>query len=162
MNSGIVDRTLVDTAERESASGSTGTGTASVSAGGDNWFPSPEDVFESTTNYAKPLRALERMRRITRNSIEAAAGLGGADGGLVQALSHGRGHGHGHGARASRGNPKSRRGPMGAGVGTMDVFAVLAQINDQLGSATDLDTFLKVRKEILFNNPSFVYVIDWG
>ncbi|KAF8713157.1 Phytochrome region, partial [Rhizoctonia solani] len=77
--------------------------------GDDAWFPSPEDVVESTTSRSRPLRALERMRRITRD---------------------------GHGPR---------RGGAGAGgVGTMDVFAVLAQVNDQLGSAPDLESFLKV------------------
>ncbi|CAE6413025.1 unnamed protein product [Rhizoctonia solani] len=77
--------------------------------GDDSWFPSPEDVMESTTSRSRPLRALERMRRVTRD---------------------------GHGPR---------RGGAGAGgVGTMDVFAVLAQVNDQLGSAPDLESFLKV------------------
>ncbi|KAB5591393.1 Phytochrome-like histidine kinase [Ceratobasidium theobromae] len=79
--------------------------------GDDTWFPSPEDVVESTTSRSRPLRALERMRRVTRD-----------------------GHGHGHGHRPSG----------GTGVGTMDVFAVLAQVNDQLGSAPDLESFLKV------------------
>ncbi|CAE6456618.1 unnamed protein product [Rhizoctonia solani] len=77
--------------------------------GDDSWFPSAEDVVESTTSRSRPLRALERMRRITRD---------------------------GHGPR---------RGGVGTGgVGTMDVFAVLAQVNDQLGSAPDLESFLKV------------------
>ncbi|CAE6489892.1 unnamed protein product [Rhizoctonia solani] len=78
--------------------------------GDDSWFPSPEEVMESTTSRSRPLRALERMRRVTRD---------------------------GHGPR--------RGGAAGAGgVGTMDVFAVLAQVNDQLGSAPDLESFLKV------------------
>ncbi|CAE7222203.1 unnamed protein product [Rhizoctonia solani] len=77
--------------------------------GDDAWFPSPEDVVESTTSRSRPLRALERMRRVTRD---------------------------GHGPR--------RSGPGAGGVGTMDVFAVLAQVNDQLGSAPDLESFLKV------------------
>ncbi|KEP47962.1 putative phytochrome-like histidine kinase [Rhizoctonia solani 123E] len=77
--------------------------------GDDQWFPSPEDVVESTTSRSRPLRALERMRRVTRD---------------------------GHGPR--------RSGPGTGGVGTMDVFAVLAQVNDQLGSAPDLESFLKV------------------
>ncbi|CAE6351543.1 unnamed protein product [Rhizoctonia solani] len=77
--------------------------------GDDAWFPSPEDVVESTTSRSRPLRALERMRRITRD---------------------------GHGPR--------RGGTGTGGVGTMDVFAVLAQVNDQLGSAPDLESFLKV------------------
>lgn len=79
--------------------------------GDDTWYPSAEDVMESTTSRSRPLRALERMRRVTRD---------------------------GHGHRYSRG------GAGAGGVGTMDVFAVLAQVNDQLGNAPDLESFLKV------------------
>ncbi|QRV77843.1 ATP-binding cassette transporter abc4 [Ceratobasidium sp. AG-Ba] len=82
--------------------------------GEEDWYPSAEDVVESTTSRSRPLRALERMRRITRDPP---------------------------GSR--RGGRRSYEGT-GAGVGTMDVFAVLAQVNDQLGSAPDLDSFLKV------------------
>ncbi|KAH7336765.1 hypothetical protein B0J17DRAFT_718687 [Rhizoctonia solani] len=78
--------------------------------GDDSWFPSAEEVMESTTSRSRPLRALERMRRVTRD-----------------------GHAPRRGGAAGTG-----------GVGTMDVFAVLAQVNDQLGSAPDLESFLKV------------------
>ncbi|QRW20362.1 protein-histidine kinase [Rhizoctonia solani] len=95
--------------------------------GDDAWFPSPEDVVESTTSRSRPLRALERMRRITRD---------------------------GHGPR---------RGGAGAGgVGTMDVFAVLAQVNDQLGSAPDLESFLKVVFDEQWNGQVVAELVDWS
>ncbi len=92
----------------------------------------PADILDSTTSRARPLRALERMRRMTRTAI--TAGSGGADY-----------SGAGGSGPAGGGRRRNRRaGPGAGGVGTMDVFAVLAQINDQLGSAADLDTFLKI------------------
>ncbi|KAG8782334.1 Light-sensor Protein kinase [Ceratobasidium sp. 428] len=86
--------------------------------GEEDWYPSADDVLESTTSRSRPLRALERMRRITREPPGPRRG--------------GRGAGGGGG------------GGGGGGVGTMDVFAVLAQVNDQLGNAPDLESFLKV------------------
>ena len=96
--------------------------------GDDQWFPSAEDVFESTTSHSKPLKALERMRRINRTFVTSAgsSSRGGAP-------TSGR-----HRARARR------AGTTQPGIGTMDIFAVLAQINDQLAEATDLETFLKI------------------
>ncbi|KAF8755266.1 Phytochrome region [Rhizoctonia solani] len=76
--------------------------------GDDAWFPSPEDVVESTTSRSRPLRALERMRRITRD---------------------------GHGPRRGRGGRRSR---------DHGCVCRVAQVNDQLGSAPDLESFLKV------------------
>ncbi|KAG8767835.1 Light-sensor Protein kinase [Ceratobasidium sp. 428] len=87
--------------------------------GEEDWYPSADDVLESTTSRSRPLRALERMRRITREAPgprRGGRGSGGTGGG----------------------------GGGGGGVGTMDVFAVLAQVNDQLGNAPDLESFLKV------------------
>ncbi|TYJ55054.1 hypothetical protein B9479_004278 [Cryptococcus floricola] len=77
---------------------------------------SPERIMESTTNHAKPLRALERMRGKVSEVIE--------------------------GRNKRKGRPPRPR--TGTSTGTMDIFAVLGQINDQLGSAPDLETFLKV------------------
>jgi hypothetical protein len=93
----------------------------------------PADILESTTSHAKPLRALERMRRMTRSAV--------THGNNPSAIGPhvGSGAGRGTGRRQSR-----REGAGAGGVGTMDVFAVLAQINDQLGSAPDIETFLKV------------------
>ncbi|EPQ54663.1 hypothetical protein GLOTRDRAFT_116494 [Gloeophyllum trabeum ATCC 11539] len=75
-----------------------------------------------TTNRAKPLLALERLRRMSR-----ATG---------SSLLPDRGSG--------RGRRGGRRGGGSGAVGMMDVFSVMAQINEQLGAAPDLDTFLKV------------------
>ncbi len=94
---------------------------------GEDFDMNAEDILESTTSYAKPLRALERMRRMTRTAR-----------GQIQAVPSGRA-GPGAGKRQSR-----RDGAGSGGVGTMDVFAVLAQINDQLGAAPDIEAFLKV------------------
>jgi hypothetical protein len=91
----------------------------------------PAHILESTTSHARPLRALERMRRMTRNAV--------TDGGNASDPENTMGGGGGGQRRRTR-----RKGPGSGGVGTMDVFAVLAQINDQLGSAPDLETFLKI------------------
>lgn len=79
-------------------------------------------IIESTTNHAKPLRALERMRR-TGNTEDSSSGRS---------------------ARSRQARRPNRRRPAGGATGTMDVFAVLGQINEQLGSAPDLEHFLKI------------------
>ena len=92
--------------------------------GDSEWEPAPEDILESTTSYARPLPALERLRKMTRA----------------------------YGAPADAPDPASRRGRRRRGtpgnasatVGMMDVFAVMAQVNEQLGAAPDLETYLKV------------------
>ncbi|KAL5524537.1 hypothetical protein ACEPAF_9677 [Sanghuangporus sanghuang] len=99
--------------------------------GDDQWFPRPEDVFESTTSHAKPLKALERMRRINRTFHNPGGER--ASGAAFDAAA----------GRSPRQRARARRNAQ-TGVGTMDIFAVLAQVNDQLSSAPDLDTFLKV------------------
>ncbi|KIJ54813.1 hypothetical protein M422DRAFT_152482 [Sphaerobolus stellatus SS14] len=86
-------------------------------AGDEDWYPSPEDILESTTSFSRPLRALERMRRMSR-----------MPGGGIESTKSG----------------KRRRSARGAGIGTMDVFSVLAQVNDQFAAAPDLEAFLKV------------------
>ncbi|WWD05979.1 hypothetical protein V865_004064 [Kwoniella europaea PYCC6329] len=83
-----------------------------------------EKIIESTTNHAKPLRALERMRRTGQHGGSSTDS--------------------GSGSRGVRGARRPRRGPPAGTTGTMDVFAVLGQINDQLGSAPDMETFLKI------------------
>ncbi|KAL5520100.1 hypothetical protein ACEPAG_1760 [Sanghuangporus baumii] len=99
--------------------------------GDDEWFPRPEDVFESTTSHAKPLKALERMRRINRTFHNPGGER--ASGAAFDATA----------GRGPRQRARARRTAQ-TGVGTMDIFAVLAQVNDQLSSAPDLETFLKV------------------
>ncbi|ODO01841.1 hypothetical protein L198_02568 [Cryptococcus wingfieldii CBS 7118] len=74
-----------------------------------------EKVQESTTNRAVPLQALERMR------------------GQLPDKS---------GSARPRTRPIRSRPPGGSG--TMDTFAVMSEINEQLGAAPDLETFLDV------------------
>jgi hypothetical protein len=95
----------------------------------DDWRPTTEDIIDSTTNYAKPISALERLRRLSTVASKPATD-------------------------ASPGSrPQGRRRKGGgsgpAGVGMMDVFSVIGQINEQLGATTDLETCLKVTVGIL-------------
>ncbi|KAL1745398.1 phytochrome-like protein [Schizophyllum fasciatum] len=91
--------------------------------GEDSWIPSAEDILESTTSISRPLLALDRLRRMTMRSGTPAAESGGSAR-----------------ARRRRGQDKAQPGS----VGMMDIFAVMSQINGQLGAATDLETFLKL------------------
>ncbi|KAH9891989.1 hypothetical protein C8Q73DRAFT_792309 [Cubamyces lactineus] len=91
--------------------------------GDEDWLPSPEDILESTTSRSKPLLALERLRR-TRRPLEEPPPSDA------------------RGSDRLRGSFRRRRG--GGAVGMMDVFAVMAQINEQLGAAPDLETFVQV------------------
>ncbi|EIN12484.1 hypothetical protein PUNSTDRAFT_118301 [Punctularia strigosozonata HHB-11173 SS5] len=98
----------------------------------ESWMPHPQHILESTTNRAKPLLALERLRRMSR-----AAGADHAP--LVPSLPPiGERPGAGRRARGRRG------GAAANGVGMMDIFAIMTQINEQLGAAEDLETFLKI------------------
>lgn len=81
-----------------------------------------ERIIESTTNHAKPIRALERMRRTGQHGESVSASETGS---------------------SSRRSRRTRR-PAGPTTGPMDVYAVLRQINEQFGSAPDLETFLKI------------------
>lgn len=128
--------TEIDT-PKNSTLGSAGTG-STIQAGtahqvmgldGEDMEQSPEAILESTTSYSKPLRALERLRRMTRVRPDTIT-----EGASTDEKPTGGGR-----------RPQSRRRGNGSGgAGTMDIFAVLAQINDQLSQAQDLDTFLKV------------------
>ncbi|KAI8971142.1 hypothetical protein BD414DRAFT_426633 [Trametes punicea] len=89
--------------------------------GDEDWMPSPEDILESTTSRSKPLLALERLRRTRQDEHPVPEPRGSA---------------------RSRGSFRRRRGT--GVVGMMDVFAVMAQINEQLGAAPDLETFVQV------------------
>lgn len=111
--------------------------------GEDDWMPSPEDVLESTTSRSKPLLALERLRRTRRLAGEATS-------------PDSQGTGSSGGPRQSRG---FRRGRGTGAVGMMDVFAVMAQINEQLGAASDLDTFLKVTAGVMKDLTQFHRVL---
>lgn len=122
-----------------------------------------ERIIESTTNHAKPLRALERMRRTGMQSGEDSTDAGSGS------VSTAR-----RGARARR-----PRRAQGGSTGTMDVFAVLGQINEQLGSAPDLETFLKITVGVVqdlcrfhrvllyqfdenFNGQVVAELVEWG
>lgn len=97
--------------------------------GEDEWNPSAEDILESTTSRSKPIPALERLRKISRQTLNPTSSTPTS----------------GLGVRARR--HAARTGRVGGGpnsVGMMDVFAVMAQINEQLGAAPDLESFLKV------------------
>jgi hypothetical protein len=78
------------------------------------WFPSADAILQSTTSRSRPLRSLERMRRFSRIGASLERTV----------ATSGRGSGH--------------------GVGTMDVFAVLQEINEQLGKALDLLELLQI------------------
>ncbi|KAK1226603.1 hypothetical protein PQX77_010419 [Marasmius sp. AFHP31] len=102
--------------------------------GDDDWVPSTEEILESTTSRSKPLLALERLRRLSKMP------------GPTDPKSP---PGYGQTPMKRRAQRRSLLGGdananVAGGVGMMDVFAVMAQINDQLGAAPDLDTFLKI------------------
>jgi len=103
-----------------------------MSEGDDSWTPSAEDILESTTNHAKPLPALERIRKLSQVVEPSSATDPGV--GVLAAGSLG-----GVSAHTRRGKQRRRNGT----VGMMDAFAVMSQVNEQLGAASDLDTFLK-------------------
>jgi len=104
--------------------------------GDDSWKPSTEDILESTTNCAKPLAALERIRKLSQ-VVQPFSGTEHGVGSISVAMG---GSVSGSSARTRR---NKRRGGSGA-VGMMDVFAVMSQVNEQLSAAPDLETFLKV------------------
>jgi light-regulated signal transduction histidine kinase (bacteriophytochrome) len=104
--------------------------------GDDNWTPSAEDILESTTNYAKPLLALERIRKL--NQVAQPPFATDPVVGTLEAASDGSG------SVSSAHTRRSQRRKTSGTVGMMDIFAVMSQINEQLGAASDLDTFLKV------------------
>ncbi|KAJ7070009.1 hypothetical protein C8F01DRAFT_1114955 [Mycena amicta] len=117
-------------------------GLASVSVNSDEGelnpslsVPSAEDILDSTTSRAKPLPALERLRRIGRGERPGTSPTSITNDPL------------GASQAQSQRPRRTRRGTAGGtagGVGMMDVFAVMAQINEQLGDAPDLNTFLQV------------------
>lgn len=144
--------------------------------GQDDWTPSAEDILESTTNYAKPLPALERLRRLTQRGPSPYG---------PSSLTSSRSASSNNPIPSMRStSPKTtrtrRRGAASASaVGMMDVFAVMAQINEQLGAAQDLSKFLKVTVGLLkdltqfhrvlvyqfdeaWNGQVMAELVDWG
>lgn len=94
--------------------------------GDDEWTPEPGAILESTTSFSKPIPALERLRHMSRSGVSSMPNEDTTEGSRAQ-------------RRARRQNGRGS-----AAVGMMDVFAVMTQINDQLGAATELEMFLKV------------------
>jgi hypothetical protein len=103
------------------------------------------DVLESTTSSARPLRALERLRRTKRlqKHIWRDAPLPDRNESI---------------------SPKPRHDPDTGGIDIMDPLAVLAQINEQFSRASDLDAFHKivvgVVKELTQFHRCLVYRFD--
>lgn len=97
--------------------------------GPNDWQPSAEDILESTINHAKPLPALERLRKMTKTNTPSPN---------IDVVDH----------STSPGRSRARRGKLSRGdapgVGMLDAFAVMGQINEQFEAATSLDMFLKV------------------
>ncbi|KAF9561324.1 hypothetical protein CPC08DRAFT_635599 [Agrocybe pediades] len=129
--------------------------------GDDGWLPSAEAIMASTTSRSRPLPALERLRRMTRD----ASSYGTTEG--TQPTS----------SRPRRGGPRATRG--NSAIGMMDIFAVIAQINEQLGASPDLETFLEVvvgvvkdltqfhrtmvyRFDELWNGQVVAELVDWS
>lgn len=136
---------------------------------GDNaWYPSIDDIYDSTTSRSTPIKALEKMRLMARGvgsaprqspdlrrvAASARSGrssgrrppsqpLGRGDAGSPAGSSVGSTSASPVGSFRSRGGPASMAAANNS-VGTMDVFAVLAEVIEQLGRAPDLESLLKI------------------
>ncbi|KAI0088500.1 hypothetical protein BDY19DRAFT_947972 [Irpex rosettiformis] len=116
------------------------------SNGAGEWIPHPEAILESTTSYSKPLPALERLRRNRRIPGESVAAAESTTSGTGSIPNRGGGVGG-----------RRRRG--GGSIGMMDVFAVMAQINEQFGTAPDLEQFMKIVVGVLKDLTQFHRVL---
>ena len=112
------------------------TGTPHEVHGSEEWLPTPEDILESTTSYSRPLLALERLRRTRRGPADSPASP-------MSTSTGSPGDRGGSTMRRGGGLAARRRRGQGA-VGMMDMFSVMAQVNEQLGAPNDLESFLKV------------------
>ncbi|KAG9018802.1 Light-sensor Protein kinase [Tulasnella sp. 427] len=153
-------------------------------SGDQTWYPSIDDIHESTTSRSKPIKALEKMRMMARGfdgsprrspafrRLAGGASSAGSGSSRNRASPSGMqpGESGSDGSRMSGDTPsdwfRSRGGfarPSG-NVGTMDVFAVLAEVIEQLGEAADLDTFLKscvgVMKDLTQFHRVLIYQFD--
>lgn len=112
-----------------------------------SWGPTAEQILASTTSKAQPIRALERMRQAERRATQRRlASLKRGSGRDV----HGRRLHHHRGGRLAY-----------AGSGSLDVFSVLGQVNEQLSSANDLQTFLDVVVGIMKDLTQFHRVLAY-
>ncbi len=97
-----------------------------------------DDIIASTTSYSKPIPALERLRRMAQTKP-------------LGETSRSRRQGkRGHTDSSGRGS-----------VGMMDVFAVVSQMNEQLGAAGDLLTFLNVLVGVIKDLTQFHRVMTY-
>lgn len=145
--------------------------------GQDDWTPSAEDILASTTSFAKPIPALERLRRLTRRGPSPYGPSTMASSPSISSESFM--------SSARPSSPKTGRRPRrrtttsSGSVAMMDVFAVMAQINEQLGAASNLNTLLKVTVGIIkdltqfhrvlvyqfdeaWNGQVVAELVDWG
>lgn len=117
--------------------------------GDHEWQPSPQDILESTTSRSRPLKALQRLRKL-EPSHSPASGRSTADGNGSPSPVRRKG--------------RVRRNDSAGTVGMMDVFAVMSEINEQFGNAPDLETFLNVIvgivKELTLFHRVLVYQFD--
>jgi len=97
--------------------------------GDHEWQPSPQDVLESTTSRSKPLKALQRLRKLEASHSPANGPSTAENDGSPSPM---------------RRKGRARRSDSAGNVGMMDVFAVMSQVNEQFGNAPDLETFLHV------------------
>ncbi|KAG9043589.1 Light-sensor Protein kinase [Tulasnella sp. UAMH 9824] len=147
-------------------------------SGDHTWYPSIDEIHESTTSRSKPIKALEKMRLMARGfggsprQSPAFRRLAGSTSSPGSGSGRNRGTPGSEGSRTSSENRsdsfRSRGGfsnvrPSG-NVGTMDVFAVLAEVIEQLGEAADLDAFLKccvgVMKDLTQFHRVLIYQFD--
>ena len=125
------DRTRSLWTDGDTTARSTGSTIPEISGldGDGEWKPGLQDLLQSTTSQSKPLKTLQRLRKFEA-SPNSASGRVAADSVVSPS--------------PSRRRPRSRRNASTGGVNTMDVLAVMSQINDQFGNAADLETFLNV------------------
>lgn len=158
--------------------------------GDGNWYPSIDDIHDSTVSRSRPIKALERMRMLARGfGARASPPFRRLTMGERGSSSRGSGSGRRAGGSASPANAPGTSSPSAgsqsqsqsrssrhraphpgpllpgsSGVGTMDVFAVLAEVIQQLSIPTDLETFLTttvgVIKDITQFHRVLIYQFD--
>lgn len=117
--------------------------------GDEDWTPTAHQIIESTTVRSKPLPALERLRRTTREAVS----FGNPN---LSETPRTR--------KRRRGGNASEQSCSYNSFDVMDVFAVMSQINEQLGAAPSLDGFLEIVVSVIKDLTQFhrvmVYQFD--
>ncbi|RDB16690.1 Cyanobacterial phytochrome B [Hypsizygus marmoreus] len=112
-------------------------------------LPSADEILESTTSFSKPIPALERLRRMQMANNPLSPDV--IDDSLNPFT------------RKSQ-HQRQRNGHDDIGVGMMGGFAVMGQINEQLGAASSKDSFLKVAvglvKDLTQFHRTMIYKFD--